>query len=307
MKLKILKNKGDNMKITILTPAYNRAYSLKRLYDSLVNQTKSNFEWLIVDDGSTDNTEELVQNLLSEKKIKIKYIKQKNGGKHRALNKAIKEIKNEMTFIVDSDDYLTSDAIETIDYYYEKYKDTHNLCGYSFLRGYPNGHVNGPKYKEDEYISDYFTCRLNENNWGDKAEVYFTKYLKETPFVEIPGEKFLVESYVWGKLGYKYNTLYVNKIIYIGDYLDDGLTKNRKNVKINSPKGVVEVAKVLCCDKAKLKVRIKFMIFYITYGLFAQEKISNLYFNIKYKILFVLLFPLALIYKKKLEKLKNRG
>lgn len=294
------------MKVTVLTPSYNREYSLKRLYNSLVNQTKKNFEWMIVDDGSTDNTEQLINKFVSEKKIKIIYLKQKNGGKHRALNFGIKKIKNEMTFIVDSDDYLTNDAIETINFYYDKYKDSNNLCGYSFLRGYPNKKVNGPEYKEEEFISDYISYRLNENNWGDKAEVYFTKYLKETPFVEIDGEKFLVESYVWGKLALKYNTLYINKIIYIGDYLEDGLTKNRKKVKVNSPKGVVEVAKVLCCDKANLKVKIKYMIFYIAYGKIATYNTKTLFNESKHKILFVFLYPVSLLYKLFLLKIAQK-
>lgn len=295
------------MKVTVLTPTYNRKYSLKRLYDSLINQTETNFEWMIVDDGSTDDTKKLIDIFISERKIKIKYIKKENGGKHRALNVGISQIKNEMTFIVDSDDYLTRDAIETINYYYRKYKDSNNLCGYSFLRGYPNKKVNGPAYKEQEFISDYISYRLNDNNWGDKAEVYFTKYLKKIPFIEIEGEKFLIESYVWGKLALKYNTLYINKVIYMGDYLEDGLTKNRKKVKVNSPKGVVEVAKVLCCDKANLKVKTKYMIFYITYGLIAREKISHLYLNIKYKLLFIILFPASFCYQIYLKLIAKKS
>lgn len=291
------------MKVTVLTPTYNRKYSLKRLYDSLINQTETNFEWMIVDDGSTDDTKKLIDIFISERKIKIKYIKKENGGKHRALNVGISQIKNEMTFIVDSDDYLTRDAIETINYYYRKYKDSNNLCGYSFLRGYPNKKVNGPAYKEQEFISDYISYRLNDNNWGDKAEVYFTKYLKKIPFIEIEGEKFLIESYVWGKLALKYNTLYINKVIYMGDYLEDGLTKNRKKVKVNSPKGVVEVAKVLCCDKANLKVKTKYMIFYITYGKIAKYNTKALFIKCKYKVLFLFLLPFGLLYKIYLLKI----
>lgn len=289
------------MKITVLTPTYNREYSLKRLYNSLIYQTEKNFEWMVVDDGSTDNTKELIDNFISEKKIKIKYIKKENGGKHRALNVGIKQIKNEMTFIVDSDDYLTRDAIETINYYYKKYKDSNKLCGYSFLRGYPNKKINGPEYKEQEFISDYISYRLNENNWGDKAEVYFTKHLKEIPFIEIEGEKFLIESYVWGKLALKYNTLYINKVIYMGDYLEDGLTKNRKKVKVDSPKGVVEVAKVLLNKKSNLKVKIKYMIFYVAYGLMAKERIDKLFYESKYRILFILILPIGYAYKKYLS------
>ena len=293
------------MKVTVLTPTYNRKYSLKRLYDSLINQTETNFEWMIVDDGSTDDTKKLIDSFISEHKIKIKYIKKENGGKHRALNVGISQIKNEMTFIVDSDDYLTCDAIETINYYYKKYKDSNNLCGYSFLRGYPNKKVNGPEYKEQEFISDYISYRLNDNNWGDKAEVYYTKCLKEFPFLEVDNEKFLFEDYVWIQMAEKYKTLHVNIPIYVGDYLEDGLTKNISKTKYNSPIGMMERAAVMCSKKCCNVVRIKAMIMYIGYGKVAKKAYKVLYKKCKYKCLFIVCFVLGVLYYIKLNK-ENR-
>lgn len=203
------------MKITILTPTYNRAYVIDKLYKSLLKQTAKNFEWLIVDDGSTDNTKELIKKYIDEKKISIRYIFQENGGKHRALNKGISMIDNEVTFIVDSDDYLLNNAIENITKYYEKYKENPKICGFSFLRCFPNMKINGMKFRQDEYVSDYISCRLNEQIIGDKAEAYITKYLKETPFLEIENEKFLFEDYVWMKLAMKYDTVHINIPIHI--------------------------------------------------------------------------------------------
>ena len=102
------------MKLTILTPTYNRGYILRRLYESLISQTDKEFEWLIIDDGSNDNTEILVDEFIKCNEIKIRYIKQSNGGKHRALNTGISVIDSELTFIVDSDDYLLPYAVEEI-------------------------------------------------------------------------------------------------------------------------------------------------------------------------------------------------
>lgn len=292
------------MKITILTPTYNRGYILSNLYNSLLNQTKDNFEWLIVDDGSTDNTKEIVNNWIKENKINIKYIYQKNGGKHRALNNGISKIENELTFIVDSDDYLTQDAIELIDYYYDKYLLNIKICGISFLRKYPDDKIIGKIFNKDEYISDYISCRINENIVGDKAEVYKTNVLKKYPFLEIEGENFLSEDYVWVKIAEEYNMIHVNKAIYVGEYLTDGLTKNIIHKKKNNPIGNSKRALVLCSKKCNLKTRIKGMILYISYGIIANFNIKKLYEATNYKSLFRLCFIPSIIYLQVLKTKK---
>ena len=290
------------MKITVLTPVYNRKYIIDKLYNSLCNQTSKNFEWLIVDDGSSDDLEKWVNSVKKENKINIRYIYQKNGGKHRALNTGIKNIDNELTFIVDSDDYLKYNAIEIIEEYYEKYKYDNSLCGFSFLRCFPDNKINGPKFKKDEYKSDYIQCRLNENIWGDKAEVYYTKCLKEFPFLEVPGEKFLVESYVWAQLAMKYDMIHINKAIYIGNYLEDGLTSSMNIRKYENPIGYLEKSKILCNKKANLKIKCKSMILYVAYGKIAKKKFIEQYKYIHYKLLFVILYFWGCVYKKRLIK-----
>ena len=122
------------MLLTIITPTYNREELLPRLYESLLKQTEQDFQWMIIDDGSTDHTQKLIKQYQSDNKIEIQYIYQNNGGKHRALNNGIQRIHTELTFIVDSDDYLREDATAIIKAYHEKYKAEDRLCGYSFLR-----------------------------------------------------------------------------------------------------------------------------------------------------------------------------
>ena len=111
-------------KITVITPTYNRGDMLERLYRSLLGQTAKDFCWLVVDDGSGDGTEALVKRWSEENKIKICYQKQKNGGKHRALNAGIRRIESPLTFIVDSDDYLPEDSIRIILEYHNKFAGT---------------------------------------------------------------------------------------------------------------------------------------------------------------------------------------
>lgn len=293
------------MVITILTPTYNRGYTLERLYNSLMRQTKKEFEWLIVDDGSEDDTKQLVQGYIDQRVIPIRYIYQNNGGKHRAINTGIKNITNPLTFIVDSDDYLLDNAIEEILKVYDKYSSDKSICGFSFLRCFPDLSINGPKFMENEYISDYISCRLNEKIKGDKAEVYRTECLREFPFLEVVGEKFLFEDYVWIQMAEKYKTVHYNIPIYVGDYLSDGLTRNISKVKYKSPIGMMERGRIMCSRNCILSARFKGMIHYIAYGTLAKKKLYELFSRIPYKALFVLSVLPGIVYYIKIE-MENR-
>jgi glycosyltransferase involved in cell wall biosynthesis len=293
------------MKVTILTAAYNRAHTLPKLYDSLLNQTSNNFEWLIVDDGSKDETELLIQKYIEEKRIDIKYIKKENGGKHTAINTGVAHVSNEMTFIVDSDDYLSNDAVETIIEYYTKYKENKNLCGFSFLRANPTTKsVIGQKYKEDEFVENYIHCRINRNTQGDKAEVYYTEVLKKYPFPVYDKEIFLSEDVVWIEMAKTYDTLYVNKSIYFCEYLEEGLTKTDKKIKFNSPLGSMHRGKQMMYKKINFKTRIKGAIIYNCYKKEIKGKIpQELKLNNKIeKLLTFITKPLGYIYNKKWKK-----
>lgn len=291
------------MNITILTPTYNRSYILGRLYESLVKQTEKNFEWLIIDDGSTDDTAELVEGFIKNNEIKIRYIKENNGGKHRALNTGIRLIDSDLIFIVDSDDYLLPNAIQEILTLHKGYFDDVSVCGYSFLRCFPDLSINGQQFPKSPYLSDYVSCRLNEGIKGDKAEVYKTSILAQYPFLEISGEKFIFEDFVWIQMAEKYNTIHVNIPIYVGDYLEDGLTKNISKTKINNPLGMFERAKIVGKSKAKYTVKAKAMVMYIVYGIIAKKTFASMLNYSFDKLLFLSLFiPSSIYFKVKMEK-----
>ena len=226
-------------KITVITPTYNRGDMLERLYRSLLGQTAKDFCWLVVDDGSGDGTEALVKRWSEENKIKICYQKQENGGKHRALNAGIRRIESPLTFIVDSDDYLPEDSIRIILEYHNKFAGTPGICGYSFLRFYSNGEVNTAYFPINEEIDTYLKVRINGGIGGDKAEVFFTDVLKEYPFPEFRGEKFMPEDTVWMMMSEKYAMVHINECVYISDYLEGGLTRSGRRMKIYSPKGMM--------------------------------------------------------------------
>lgn len=286
--------------ITIITPAYNRADLLKRLYISLKNQKVTDFSWLIVDDGSKDNTEQVVLEFQEEASFDIVYIKRENGGKHRALNMGIAQIETELTFIVDSDDYLLPDAVETILDYHNKYKTRHDLCGYSFLRCFPDGNVNTAYFRKDEEISTYRDIRINGNIGGDKAEVFYTEILKKYPFPEFEGEKFLPEDLVWMQMSGPYQMVHINKCIYVSEYLEGGLTKTGRAMKIYSPRGMMSRSKVYLADeKVCIRIKLKMMMLYTIYGRFANSSYRDLFKGVSEKSMFLLLLlPSELIYFK---------
>lgn len=284
------------MKLSILTPTYNRQYTLPKLYNSLLNQTCKDFEWVIVDDGSLDDTKKLVNSYIKQNKIRIRYFYKENGGKHRALNYGMQYIDSTLTFIVDSDDWLIPSAVQEIISIYDKYKNNSNIACYSFHRMYPDGRISGPNYKNNEFVDNYINYRINNHIMGEGSEVVLTSKMKEIPFLEIPNEKFLSEGYFWMKLALKYDTVYIDKPIYVFNYLDDGLTKNLLKLRKNNPIGVVEVQKLYFNSKVGIIPKIKSMIKYIAYGKLAKYKVSDLYKNINCKMLFIFSFLLGNIY-----------
>ena len=251
---------GRNMrKITVFTPTYNRAYIIERLYESLKKQTIKNFEWVIVDDGSTDNTKEVVSKF-DEKDFEINYYFKVNGGKHTAINYGLDVAKGEYFFIVDSDDMLLPNSIERIIYWIDTIENKKEFVGVSGLRGYNDSDIIGKTF-DGEFLDCTTLERSRNNIMGDKAEVFKTEILKKYKFPVIEGERFFSEAFIWNKLaldGYKIR--WFNEIIYICNYLEDGLTKNSKKIFESSPRGMLMYLEQLISlnDKNKLKYIVSY-------------------------------------------------
>lgn len=283
--------------VTVLTPTYNRKNELDNLFYSLQKQTLQNFEWLIVDDGSTDGTSETVNKFKENAKFPVKYVKKKNGGKHTALNQGIGMIETMLTIIVDSDDTLLADAMVTIQDYYEKYKNENKIGCFSFLRCKKNG-TPIVKLSKDEFVDSYVKVRIKDDLAGDMAEVFYTSALKEFPFVEFENEKFLSEDVVWIQLGIKYKYVFVNKSIYQCEYLEGGLTDNDKPMKFASPLGSMMRGKMLMMKECGKKINIKGAIIYNCYH---RAVCQELPFILKTsskreKMLVALTYPLGIVY-----------
>lgn len=245
------------MTVTVFTPTYNRAYILPKLYESLKKQICNDFEWLIVDDGSTDETEKIVRGWLTEETFPVRYIKQLNGGKHAAINRGVLETKSELFFIVDSDDQLTPDAIAIIKQKYQEVRDDDTVAGIIGMRIYPDGKRIGGEASFEDTICTRSDFRYKKKINGDLAEVYKTDILRKYPFPIIEGEKFCPESVVWLKIAKKYKLLFVNKGIYVCEYLADGLTHHVDQIRIKSPHLAVVNYVLEYESDIPLKIKIK--------------------------------------------------
>lgn len=231
----------DKIFCTVFTPTYNRKELLKRLYNSLCKQTKKDFEWVIVDDGSTDETRELVNEFINEKnEFNIIYKKQENGGKHRAINTGLDIANGQVFAIVDSDDYLTEDAIKKIKIGFNAINNKKNeikFAGIAFQRGYSNTKAIGKTFNGN-FIDAKSNERDKYNIKGDKFEVFYTNVLQENKFPEIENEKFISEALVWTRIATKgYYIRWYNDIIYICKYLEGGLTDRLEELVKENPKG----------------------------------------------------------------------
>ncbi len=279
--------------VTIFTPTYNRGALLHNLHDSLCRQTSFDFEWLIVDDGSTDDTEQIIAAYPAQSPFPIRYYKKNNGGKHTAINMGAKLAAGELFFIVDSDDTLTPDAVQTIISEWTQLRDK-NLCGMSFQRGhYNNGKLESYKqalFPQDRQISNFITMKHNRGTSADNAEVWTTESMRRFPFTEYPGEKFMSEGMVWIRMAKEKDMFCSNKIIYICEYLEGGLTMQGKKLRFLCPKGGIEGSLETMSRHFNTKMRIKQTLLYIVYSKFDRRSVKEI-LHCPYKALVIPCLP----------------
>ena len=224
--------------ITILTPTYNRASLLPRLFDSLLRQTNKDFEWIVVDDGSTDDTREVVANL-KEKcggAFPMGYVYKANGGKHMAINIGAERARGELLFIADSDDLLTDDALETVANSWLDISDDKSFAGIAGLDiTMDTREVIGSGLPQEHIDCNAIDIRYRHHVTGDMKEVFRTEVLREFPFPEFAGERFCPEQLVWFRMARRYRLRYINKPIYIADYQPDGITAGITRARMRNP------------------------------------------------------------------------
>lgn len=263
------------MIITVFTPTYNRAELLPRVFDSLCRQTYKGFEWIIVDDGSTDETEAVCHTLAQkENAFPIRYYKKSNGGKHIAVNDGVKEAKGKLFFILDSDDWLPETALENVVSAYEKIKDDDTFAGVAGLDKFNNGQIVGSSLPYDAIECNAMDIRFKYHVTGDLKEVFKTSVLKEFPFPEIEAEKFCPEQLVWFRIAQKYKLYYFNTPVYVAEYQTTGITAGITRARMKSPIASMMTYSELLGYGIPLLQKIKAAINYWRFRLCSKSKQS---------------------------------
>lgn len=233
----------SNVLITVFTPTYNRGYIIENLYKSLKKQVYLNFEWLVIDDGSTDNTEELFKTwILEDNNFNIRYIKVENGGKPRAINKALQLAQGKYLFMVDSDDYIVNDATLKLETWIKEIDDMDDIVAVGAAKVYPNGeYIKGVEPDIDDNIGYLDATNLERKNYNldaDMCEAYKIDIMKKFPFIVWEGEKFSPEEIVLNEMAlHGYKVRWHKDKIYMCDYLEDGLTKGNWGLLKSNPMG----------------------------------------------------------------------
>ncbi len=289
------------MKFTVFTPTFNRKELLEKLYKSLQKQTFKDFEWLIVDDGSTDGTEEKVEEFLSEKKLEIKYYFKENGGKQRAYNFATEKANGELFICLDSDDEYVENGLEIILKYWKKYEKNSDIAGMGYLSTYPNREIIGSSFPEKEMISTQFEIYNKYGVKGDKGLMFRTEIIKKYKFPVFEDEKFITEAVVYNRICEKYKMVYVNEKIEIKEYQEDGLTAKYNNLLLRNPKGQALYHNEINSQKLTFKQKILNNAVYYKFCKVAGYKFGKIFKESKNKLILIFAIPVGEFMWKKVK------
>jgi glycosyltransferase involved in cell wall biosynthesis len=224
---------------TVFTPTFNRCYTLPAVYESLKAQTFTNFEWLIVDDGSIDDTQELVSGWIAESGVPIRYVYQENQGKHRAFNRGVKEARGALFLTLDSDDTCVPTALERFKYHWDSIpeEDREQFSAVTALCMNQRGDIVGNPFPHNILDSDPIEIRVKYKVTGEKWGFQRTDILSRFPFPEFPGELFIPESVVWNRIASRYKTRYINEPLRTYEVLPDSLSTASVRIRAMSPRG----------------------------------------------------------------------
>lgn len=246
----------NDILLTVFTPAYNRAHTIGRTYDSLKKQTCKDFIWLIVDDGSSDNTAEIVQSWIeNEKEFKIEYIFKENGGMHTAHNTAYENIKTLLNVCVDSDDAMPYDAVESILKKWDEVKDK-NYAGIIALDdNMANGEIIGTAFPDglkETTLRDFYA----NGGLGDKKLIYRTDIINQYPAYPVfEGEKYVALAYKYRLIDCDYKLAVLNKVVCNVEYQNDGSSATMFRQYLKYPKGFAFWRKV-CMEHPESSKRV---------------------------------------------------
>lgn len=262
------------MKVSVLTPSYNRGKNLSKLYKSIKNNLKYEIEieWLIMDDGSKDDTKKIVQEFIKENTFSIKYFFQENQGKMSALNNLVPEATGDLIIECDSDDYFTDAAFK---YIKDKCIIDEEIYAYAFLKYDQNDCNIGRLFITDGMENTMFDLYFKQGEDGEKALVFNTDIRKKYSHQLEQNEKFITEARMYHQMDKNYKIKCYNQAIMICQYEKDGYTKNIKEIFKTNPKGYYAYFKEIFEHNMKditLKKRLYIIKHYILFSYLAKAR-----------------------------------
>lgn len=283
--------------ITIFTPTYNRKKELERLYNSLLKQNYIDFEWLIVDDGSTDKTKEYIEKLILENKIKINYYKKENGGKSSAYNFGLDKAKGDVFLCIDSDDEFWEDVLKQISEDFQEIEDNEKIGGIMYLQSYISDvdRIIGTNFPDNNMVSNYFDIYHKYDVKGDKLIVLKTEVAREFYFPIFEKEKFVPEALIFNRISKKYDFKCKNFVTSSKEYLDSGYSNNYFNLVKKNPLGNMLYFKELySLDKSLYNIYG-----YILFGIYGKVKFKKLIKHENSLMVILMFIPVWIISKIK--------
>jgi glycosyltransferase involved in cell wall biosynthesis len=276
------------MQLTIFTPTYNRAEKLNRVYESLKKQTCFDFEWLIVDDGSNDNTSEVVSEFLKNDFFPVQYIKQNNGGKHRAYNRGLKEANGNYFFCLDSDDFLDNDAVKDI---LELADGKNGVISYKIDE---KGNLLSNEISNLNCCMNFQELQSSFGSIGEVSIAFPTKIAKKYTFPEFDGEKFVTEAVVYDRLDLELKYHILPRVTTICEYQEDGLSNNLNKIMKANPASYCLYFMQRIDMQQKLKNKIIVAGKYNCFRIFAGSKRTE--YDGNYKNIVILSKPIGVLF-----------
>lgn len=257
--------------LTIFTPAYNRAHTIGRTYQSLLRQTCRDFEWLVVDDGSTDNTRELIEGWIAEACIPIRYIRQENQGMHGAHNTAYRNITTRLNTCIDSDDWMPDDAVERIVSFW-KANGSDRVAGIIGLDRTEDGRIIGTRFPDgmtETTLQGYYAA----GGSGDKKLVYRTDVINSVPeYPLFEGERYVGLAYKYMLVDQKYKLLTLNAPLVTVEYQLDGSSYNMYRQYWRNPRGFSFFRRTEMVCAPTLKRRFISSVHYVASSIIARNR-----------------------------------
>ncbi len=254
--------------LTIFTPTYNRSYCLGQCYESLKRQNNQDFIWLIIDDGSTDDTKSLVYSWIKEDAITIHYHYQENLGMHGGHNAAYRLIKTELNVCIDSDDFMPDDAVDHIISFWKSVEEKKGIAGFIGLDAYKNGEIIGKEFPEELRETTLEDIYYKHNISGDKKMVLVSNIVKEyDPYPIFEGERFVPLGILYLLIGKEYKFLCLNKVLCIVEYMEDGSSRNIVKQYFRHPKGFQYARLITLKHSNYFKVKFKNAVHYVSHSI----------------------------------------